>query len=235
MPLQDHFHPPLYPHRQWHGFHHAWASTIAFNLNHRLPQRFFAEPNVQFGIEIDVATLEDTDDGGPRPAVAPAWLPPGPALIAPIAVVADVVEVRVYRNEGGFVLAGAIELVSPSNKDPPASRTAFVSKCAAYIQQGVGLVIVDVVTERLANLHDELLARLEVTAPPLAAALYAAAYRPVQRDERPHVEVWQEALAIGAPLPTMPLCLRAGPCIPLDLEATYEHTSRELRIPGNGA
>ena len=58
------------------------------------------------------------------------------------------------------ILAAAIELVSPSNRDRPEARRAFVAKCASYLQRGAGLVIVDVVTDRLANLHEELSAFL---------------------------------------------------------------------------
>jgi hypothetical protein len=33
MPLLDHFHPPLHGPRRWEGFHHAWATFIAQQLN----------------------------------------------------------------------------------------------------------------------------------------------------------------------------------------------------------
>ncbi|HKB36942.1 MAG TPA: DUF4058 domain-containing protein, partial [Gemmataceae bacterium] len=59
MPLLDHFHPPLYPRRDWHSFHNLWAGFIAGSLNAALPDDYFAEPNVQFGIEIDVAAFEE--------------------------------------------------------------------------------------------------------------------------------------------------------------------------------
>src|SRR5947209_7848969 len=51
--LRDHFRPPLGTQRHWHSFHGAWATAIAAGLNQRLPEGYFAEPNVQFGIEID--------------------------------------------------------------------------------------------------------------------------------------------------------------------------------------
>ena len=85
---------------------------------------------------------------------------PSPTQTVPIAIITDIVEILVFSQEAGPTLAGALELASPANKDRPAHRDAFVSKCATYLQQGVGLVIVDVVTDRRANLHDELLARL---------------------------------------------------------------------------
>src|SRR5712692_6368979 len=60
MPLLDHFHPPLHGPRRWEGFHHAWATVIAQQLNQKLPPDYFAEPEISVGpeLEIDVATLE---------------------------------------------------------------------------------------------------------------------------------------------------------------------------------
>jgi hypothetical protein len=54
MSQQDHFRPPLSARRHWHAFHNAWATYLASHLNETLPEGYFAEPNVQFGIEIDV-------------------------------------------------------------------------------------------------------------------------------------------------------------------------------------
>ena len=68
-------------------------------------------------------------------------------------------EVLIYQQEGGPRLAGALELVSPGNKDRPENRDAFVSKCHALLQQDVCVVIVDPVTERSANLYAELAER----------------------------------------------------------------------------
>ena len=64
MALLDHFHPPLEGRRHWHSFHNAWATSIAAGLNQHLPQGYFAEPNVQFGIEIDVATFDEPSELG---------------------------------------------------------------------------------------------------------------------------------------------------------------------------
>jgi Protein of unknown function (DUF4058) len=234
--LQDHFRPPLGPpRRHWHSFHNAWATYISSDLNGRLPERYFAEPNVQFSIEIDVAVYDEA--GLPTSAATPAdpasngWIAPAPTQTIPLPLITNVVEVLVYNGEGGPTLAGAIELVSPANKDRPEHRDAFVSKCAAYLQQGVGLVIVDVVTERRSNLHDALLKRLGAEAAiPLDAELYAASYRPVERDGQSSLDIWQEGLAIGSPLPNLPLWLCGNLCLPIELDATYDRTCRELRI-----
>ncbi|HYT88811.1 MAG TPA: DUF4058 family protein [Gemmataceae bacterium] len=242
MPLQDHFRPPLSTRRHWHSFQNAWATYISSALNERLPAGYFAEANVQFASEIDVAAFEEAGrpeaaEGAGTTAVATAklnWAPPAPVLTLPFTPLAEIVEIVIFSGSGGPTLAGAVELVSPANKDRPATREALVSKCAAYLQQGVGLVLVDVVTERAGNLHDELLARLGTDAVSLGGSLYATAYRPVERGGKPSLDVWQEALALGQPLPTLPLWLRGGLCLPVELESAYERTCREQRVSVNG-
>ena len=235
--LRDHFRPPLGTQRHWHSFHSAWATAIAAGLNQRLPEGYFAEPNVQFGIEIDVATFEETGPSAPSGTSPLAggldsgWSAPAPVRTIPLALLTDVVEVQIFTKEGGPTLVGAVELVSPANKDRAAHRDAFVSKCAAYLQQGVGLAIVDVVSERLANLHDELLARVGEPIASGLGGLYAAAYRPVERDGQPRLDVWQEPLTVGRPLPVLPLWLRGGLCLPLDLPAAYTRACQDVRLP----
>ncbi len=230
MPLLDHFHPPLSVRRHWHAFHNSWATYLASDLNRRLPENYFAEANVQFGIEIDVATFQEPGSFPPTtPEADGEWTPPEPVLTIPFPLVTDVVEILVYATKEGPILAGAVELVSPANKDRPESREAFVSKCETYLQQGVGLVMADVVTERTANLHLELLARLGQTAK-MSIPLFAASYRPVKRQEQTKLDIWQEPVALNNPLPTMPLWLRGGLCLPVDLETTYERTCQEQRV-----
>ena len=66
MPLLDHFHPPLHGPRRWEGFHHAWATFIAQQLNQdTLPSDYYAESEISVGpeLEIDVATMEQVDNG----------------------------------------------------------------------------------------------------------------------------------------------------------------------------
>jgi hypothetical protein len=232
MPLRDHFHRPLAVRRHWASFHGAWATFLSGQLNRLLPPDFFAEPFCHFVVEIDVATLDEKGLG----SEITGWTPPGPTLTVPVAAATDTVEVRVYQEEGGAVLAGCIELVSPSNKDRAEERDAFVSKCASYLHDGVGLLVVDIVTSRLSNLHTALLARISPrSSGALSSDLYAASYRPLEQKESAELSVWQEALVVGQPLPKMPLWLRNGPCMPVELEETYEQTCRELRLASNGS
>lgn len=65
----------------------------------------------------------------------------------------DVHALRVMQQMGRPKLRSAIELVGPANKDRASHRRAFAITCAGYLQQGGAMIIVDVVTERTANLH----------------------------------------------------------------------------------
>jgi hypothetical protein len=226
MPLLDHFHPPLSERRHWYSFHNSWATYLSSQLNTLLPAGYFAEANVQFGIEIDVATFEES--GGA--SASPGWPSPPPLAGYPFEMSGVVVEVGIFSRSGGPQLAGAIELVSPANKDRPLNREAFVSKCVSYLQAGVGLVLVDVVTERPADLHRELLVRVGVADPGPGPVLSGSAFRLVERDGKRQLDVWQEPIAVGQRLPTLPLWLRGGLCLPVELEATYERTCIEQRI-----
>lgn len=239
--LLDHFRPPMSLRRHWHSFHHAWATYIAEDLNLQLPEGYFAEPNVQFGIEIDVAAFDDRNGDSTIPdatavrsrAAGGSWAAPAPTVTVSFPILTDVAEVLVFDQTEGPTLAGAIELVSPANKDRPAHREAFVSKCATLLRQGVGLAIVDVVTDRGASLHTEFMAKMQLEPSRIGNShLYVVAYRPVSRDGEPSLEIWEEPLELGRPLPTVPLGLRGGLCLPVDLDATYDRTCRVLRIAG---
>src|SRR5277367_5139038 len=100
MPLLDHFHPPLSLRRHWHAFHNSWATYLSSDLNRRLPAGYFAEANVQFGIEIDVAAFEETTHLAP----ADGWTPPAPPVSVAFALGTDIVEVLIYNSEGGPTL-----------------------------------------------------------------------------------------------------------------------------------
>jgi hypothetical protein len=231
MPLLDHFHPPLSIRRHWESFHSAWATKLADELNERwMPEGYFAEESTHAGAgaAIDGATFQEpltgTAPGDSTTATLPTrvWAPPKPELSVP-AVFPEDFEVEVYSTEGGYRLVAAIELISPANKDRPETRRAFATKCASLLYRGIGLVIVDIVTSRQANLHDEIVRMLGATSSPGApgTGLYAVAYQPIRRQEAEQIDIWPRMLALGQPLPQLPLALRGDLCVPVDLEGTY--------------
>ena len=70
---------------------------------------------------------------------------------------------RRYVAEPQIHLGSSFEIVSPTNKDPPEHRRAFVAKCTALLQNRVSVAIVDLVTIRDSNLYSELLELSNVT------------------------------------------------------------------------
>ena len=161
-----------------------------------LPRRFFAEVQTHLGsrVEADVAEFERLDEGefeetlgnGPGGGVAvQTWAPPVATLTMP-AVFPDASKSRSATNE---TMRGWSQW---SNSSARATRTVrspaghSPSKSVAYLQRGIGLIVVDIVGDRHFNLHNELLPLLNLDAslgmtndPPL----YAIAYRPIHRGD----------------------------------------------------
>src|SRR5262249_5151221 len=197
MPLLDHFHAPLHPRHHWESFHSNWATRLADALNDRwLPPEFLAEEFTHMGamVEIDVAAYEQkpsepVSNGPPILTMTPpTWSPRVPPRTMP-AVFPDSFEVRIFSTTTGQTLVGAIELVSPGNKDRAEERRAFTTKCASYLYQGISLIVIDIVTSRRANLHNQTM-HLMAAQPgfefPYPGDRYAAAHRPVPPQARAH-------------------------------------------------
>ncbi|MGL4552469.1 MAG: DUF4058 family protein [Gemmataceae bacterium] len=238
MPLRDHFHPPLAGRRSWDELHGMWPSEIVRWLKPRLPPGYTAGPNVHLGrdVEIDAGAFEGDDaapemEGGggvavltmPQPTLAVATALPDP----------DEYEVRVYDARRGRQLVAAIEIVSPSNKDRPRHRQAFVDKCVALLREGVSVTVVDVVTDSRFNLYTEMLASIGQSDPTLGAeppGTYVAACRWTERKRGGLLQAWAWPLTVGHPLPTTPLWLTERGGLMLELEATYEQACSDLGI-----
>src|ERR1700680_4436358 len=158
MPLRDHFRPPVEAKHSWDELHGGWPMMIVQHLFPILPKGYVAAPGVHLGtaFEIDVTAYErdepahdeESSQGNGGVAVA-TWAPPKPTLTLETELPdQDEYEVRVYDVRHGRRLVAAIEIVSPSNKDRPESRRAFVAKVAALLQRDVCVALVDVVTIR---------------------------------------------------------------------------------------
>lgn len=239
MPLLDHFRPPVKARLPWRTLHAAWLSELTNLLNEILPPGYVALESRQAGgrLELDVGTyeLEQGDAAGRNGTTAvksPVWTLPAPTASFQ-ATFTDVFEIRVYDSDTAGILVAAIELISPANKDRPAERRAFAAKCADYLGSGACVVILDAVTVRRANLHNEVLDLIEAPrewALPPDPPLYAATYRPVLRDDKPAIDLWTRAFKVGDPLPTMPLRLTGDEFVPVDFETTYTEACRRRRL-----
>jgi len=213
--------------------------VIVQQLGRILPDRYVAEPRVHLGsqVEVDVATFDRLpgEASGLGFGDRGAWAPAAPTMAVETELAdADEYEVRVYDAEHDRRLVAAVEIVSPGNKDRPESRGQFVAKCAALLRQRVSVVLVDVVTARDFNLYAELLEWVGERDPAIGddpPSTYAVACRWRPRGASRWLEAWNRPLAVGRPLPVLPLWLNDDLAVPLDLEASYEQTCRDLRIP----
>lgn len=249
MPLRDHFHKPVCDIWPWQPVHDNWATKIVDRLNgETLDDRFMAQSGRHFGTQlaVDVGTRERDDrglfagvngHGTGGVATEPTVFAP-PALSAVVAFDdPDLFEVKVYRGGGGWQLVAAIELVSESNKDREENRRALAIKTGSYLQKGVSVVVVDTVTTYRGNPHADLSDLLRLPADlrwESPTGLAAVAYRAVRLDgtDTPssRFDVWPHQLAVGEPLPTVPLWLAPDLAVPLELEITYAAACRSLRI-----
>lgn len=171
-----------------------WSSSSSYVNGY--PPVFVAEPRVHAGsqVEIDVATFEkdepfhqatQEEQGGVATAV---WAPAQPSLAVETTLPDyDEYAVMIFDVRRGRHLVAAVEIVSPANKDRPEHRNIFVAKCAALIQQGVAVSIVDLVTLRTFNLYSHLLAFIGHADPTLGdppPALSAASCRWTTKEGR---------------------------------------------------
>ncbi len=208
-----------------------------------MPEEYVAAPGVHlgtfFGIDVSVP---DRTEAGERTKKASAGnggvatlAPPSPTLsLETDWPDQDEYEVRVYDDRYGRRLVAAIELVSPGNKDRPESRRAFVAKVAALLQDEVCVALVDLVTVRQFNLYGdvlELIGRPDLAAGVQDTFLYAATLRGRKRvRQRSLLDTWFYPMAVGQPLPALPIWLDVDLRVMLELEASYEETCRLLHI-----
>jgi hypothetical protein len=217
---------------------------MVLQLARVLPPEFTAEPRAHLGsyFEIDVCAYEE-DEKDPVAGTSPSesggvatttWAPPEPTLVVETDLSEQYAyEVLVYDQSRGRKLVAAVEIVSPANKDRPENRQAFVTKCAALLQQRVCVSLVDLVTTRQFNLYADLMKSIgykDTAFGPKPPPIYAVTVRGRKVAQRPRLEVWAYPLEVGRPLPKLPLWLDDDLGVWLDLEASYEETCRALRI-----
>jgi len=241
MPLRDHFRPPANAVLAWDALHGMWPAMIVRALYDILPPGYVAAPKVFLGSghEIDIAALEiDSAVYSPNQShsngTAP-WSPPSPTLTLEADLAEqDEYEVRIYDDRYERRLVAAIELVSPGNKDRDQNRKEFVGKVVGLLNKGVCVSIVDVVSIRQFNFYADLLELIGHSDPALGddpPFLYAVTLRNRrQKRRRPYVDTWFYPLAIGQPLPQLPIWLDTDLSISLELESSYEETCRLLHI-----
>lgn len=218
----------------FHHFHHNWISAIAQTLNNGLlPGDHYAlAEQVADGPIPDVLTLERasespevwTSESG-RGGLAVADSPPRVrhTLEAEAsAYAAKASRVAIHHASGDRVVA-YIEIVSPGNKQSEAAVKAFLDKLATAISRNCHLLIVDPHPPTRRDPHG-IHARFwadyfgQADSPgvtnelPLSLAAYRADLVPT---------AYFEPVAVGRPLPPMPIFLTPDYYVNVPLEETY--------------
>jgi hypothetical protein len=223
----------------FHAFHHEWISTISHALNSGLlPAEYYALPEQQAaGFGPDVLTLQappqqDSDDAGKSTGGTATMLDVRPQT----RFVAET-EVEFYRRKKSSVavrhvsgdrIIAMVEIVSPGNKSSRSAFRAFLDKASELLERRIHLLIVDPFPpgERdpqgvHAAIWEEVENRPFVLPDDKPLTLVAYECESITR-------AFIEPVAVGDPLPDMPLFLEPNGCVKVPLEMTYQTAFAEL-------
>jgi hypothetical protein len=216
----------------FHDFHQGWVIRLRDLLNGgRLPPGHFAMTDQKVaGWEPDVVSLHTTP-----PAPDPTR-PTGTAVLERPPKVRTVTRPEteagayarranriVVKHKEGNVVA-VIDIVSPGNKDRSHSVNQFVGKVRDFLRKGVHVLFVDLFPpgDHDPNGLDDAIWSVWTDAPddrPADKPLTAASY-----DAGNPFLAYVEPLAVGDPLPEMPLFLEPGIYVQCPLEESYQAT-----------
>ena len=224
---------------RFHDFHQSWTIAIRNALNDgRLPSGYFAMVEQKTGgPEPDVVTLDLTPPGNASSSggLAVDLHPPRTRFVtrSEAANYARKANRITVRHPDGDV-AAIIEVVSPGNKDSRHAIRAFARKAVEFLQAGVHLLIIDLFPPSRRDpqgVHKVIWDRIrdEPFTLPADKQLTLAAYA-VGTETVAYIET----VAVGDPLPDMPIFLTADRYVPCPLEATYQTAWEQFPAPLKG-
>ncbi|HEX4610170.1 MAG TPA: DUF4058 family protein [Urbifossiella sp.] len=230
MPLHDWTDRP-----GWEGLHIFWMTEIARALRSELPPGYRAvigsSPLVAVGavpVKPDVAVTNGT---AAYPLTNPTSSAPAPEPDVEVAVAMLEEDTSVQVEQDGRLVA-VVELVSPRNKDRPTAREQYAARYLGYLRGGVHVLLADVHRRPIGFSFPQLIAASLGQQLPATAAPSAVSYRvgaPAATGGR-MLGVWQHPLALGQPLPTLPLALRGETFVMIDLESTYSRAAADSYV-----
>ena len=223
----------------FHDFHHEWISTIKRSLNAGLlPSEYYAmAEQIAGGLGPDVVALgnidsnpydddhdrnesENSNTGGVLTALPKTRF----TMKAEAEIYAQKRRRVVIRHRSGDDVVAIIEIVSPGNKSSRHALQSFANKTYEFLNSGIHLLIIDVFPPGIrdpqgihAAIWDDIDENGEQFVLPPGEPLTMAAY--TGGLER---QAFIEPVAVGKPLPDMPLFLRPPRYVMVSLEATYQ-------------
>ena len=226
----------------YHGFHTVWMGQLSSLLNEGLlPEGFYALPEQHTGRRIaDVLTLyggSTSDEGRPSfklPAAGGTAVAEMPPKVRHRQTLQGSLTARrrslAVRHVSGHRLIALLEILSPGNKDRASAVTDFVAKSVDALDAGVHLLVVDLFPPGRFDphgIHGAIRHGLDLSeelyslpqGEPLTLASYAAGA---------DIEIYLEHLAVGNPLPDMPLFLTSERYVNVPLESAYAQAYRGM-------
>jgi hypothetical protein len=186
----------------WEGVFHVWITELLRWIKPRLPS--------DYRVHIGTAPVLAVGAPAEKPAT------PGKTL---------------YVEFQGRLIS-ALELVSPRNKDRPASRATYAARYLGYLLEGVHLLLIDVHPRPAGfSFADQIAQELQLRQTPLPPP-FAIGYRvgePAATGGR-NLGIWHRPLTVNAPLPSMVLPLDVNLSIPVDLEQTYTRAAADAYL-----
>jgi hypothetical protein len=215
----------------FHSFHNNWIGELTKALNAGLlPADFYAlGEQIAGSLGPDVLTLQTPGGNGTSPqgelegAVAVAVAPPKVRFTVRAEIDEYALKRRtvVIRHVSNHRIIALLEILSPGNKNNRHALRSVLDKVESALAHGIHLLLVDLHPPGPRDpqgIHGALWERLmedPYTQPadkPLTLAAYAAGPAPT---------AYIEPVAVGDPLPDMPLFLAPEQYINVPLEATY--------------
>jgi hypothetical protein len=217
----------------FHAFHHDWITELARALNRGLlPDEYYALPEQQAaGFGPDVLTLQTQadsgdDDGGASSGGTATTVQTRPQTRFTAETATEFYRRKkssiVVRHVSGDRIVAMLEVVSPGNKASRHAFQAFVQKACELLERRIHLLILDPFPPgpRDPNgVHAAIWEEVE-DAPfvlPKDKPLTLVAYE-CDLTTRAYID----PIAVGDPLPSMPLFLEPNAHVPVPLEATYQ-------------
>ncbi len=215
----------------FHDFHQRWTIEILNTLNAgTLPGDYYAMTDQILGGPVpDVVALRLGDRSEALPGagggVSLADAPPRARFVRSA-------EREAYTRKANRILirhrlddvVSVIEVISPGNKHSRRALRAFVEKAEEMLLNGIHLLVIDLFPPTPRDpqgIHKEIWDRIEEepfempTDKPLTVAAYYAG--------EPKA-AYVEPVAVGDPLPSLPIFLDNDTYVPAPLEATYQGT-----------
>ncbi len=208
----------------YHGFHHSWIEEIHRALLKLLPEDYYslAEQHAA-GFGPDVLTLTRDEIEFPAEGVLATKARPKTKWYqeTPTEFYLRKQKAVVIHHVSGDRVVAVIEVVSPGNKNTTHGLRSFVRKARELLLRKVHLLIVDPFpggSRAPFGLHAAIIEEFQddPLALPPESPLCAFSY---ECDDC--VRTYLEPLAVGEPIPDMPVFLWPGMYIDVPLEKTY--------------